>query len=386
MGYKYRSSLDNGNSSAKARIRNENGVEKIHQKSLVKPFLTLPTFSETSLATAVANLYDNMIVHVTSPSVKLNGLYAVGEKARKLGKARNMNIHIGKKHTDDIPVIMGLSIIACKAVRDDFKEKEELSKEIDVEVEYSSALPATEFTPENAKFFEKRLLNGPHIVDVYATSHPVTVRITFKEVKVTQEGNPAVFAIVSGEESLLDDYNNIYSPAVNSDFQFEKILSIDIGDGTTELVYTVNGKPITEWCKGVRNGVGHAADEANKLLEENLSLELRMNRQEFMDAVLDESNKIHSDAQYAMSQATAIKSQELLDEIQDMYQDVLKGDVGVFAVFGGGAATFRSALYEDLLEYANANDVKLLWIPDKYAAFINVLGLDFLNEQLFFKK
>lgn len=385
MVYTYKAAFDNGNSSVKGIIRNKETKSTEVQPSLVKPILTLPAFTETSVDNAVANLFDNLIVNITSNALKIGGLYAVGTKAQKLGSARNMNIHVGKKHKDDIPVIASLSMIAAKAVQDDFKEKGSLSSEIEAEVCYSSALPAIEFTPETAKFLEERFTENSHVVQVYAMKKPVTVRLTFKKVKITQEGNPAVFAIISGDEELLADYNKNYESKINRDFQKEKILTIDIGDGTTELIYTVNGKPITEYCKGLQNGVGHAADEANKLLEKTLDLEMHMKRQDFMNAVLDTDNHFNADAQLSMTRATQIKAMDLLVDIQETFQNTLKGDATIFLVIGGGAATFRSALYDDLLEYGKDNDVKLLWVPDKYAALINVLGLDFLNQKLFFK-
>lgn len=385
MVYKIKTASDNGNSTIKETIRSEESKVTVIQPSLIKPLLTAPAFPETNEETAVANLHDNLIVNITSNALRIGGLYAVGKKAQKLGGARNMNIHVGKKHKDDLPVVASLAMIAARAVQIDYKAKGSLSNEIEVEVEYSSALPAIEYSVEAAKHLEERFKDGTHIVQVYAVKQPVTVRLTFSGCKVTQEGNPAVFAIVSGDEDLLIDYNKHYTKRSNVDFQHEKILTIDIGDGTTELIYTVNGKPVVEYCRGLKNGVGHAADEANKLLEQTLDLELHMNRQDFMQAVLDNDNHFHADAQLSMTRATEIKSMDLLTEIQDVFQTVVKGDVTIFMVIGGGSATFRSALYDDLLEYANDNDVKMLWIPEKYAALINMLGLDFLNQKLFFK-
>lgn len=385
MTYELKVASDNGNSTIKETIRSEETKVTVIQPSLIKPILTLPNFAETAEENAVNNLYDNLIVNITSSALKIGGLYAVGKKAQKLGGARNMNIHIGKKHKDDLPVVASLAMIAARAVQLDYKSKENLSNEIEVEVEYSSALPAIEYSTEAAKHLEDRFKDGVHIVQVYAVKKPVTVRITFSKCKVTQEGNPAVFALISGDEDLLSDYNKQYTKRTNLEFQHEKILTIDIGDGTTELIYTVNGKPVVEYCRGLKNGVGHAADEANKLLEQTLDLELHMNRQDFMQAVLDNDNHFHADAQLSMTRATEIKAMDLLTEVQDVFQNVIKGDATIFMVIGGGSATFRSALYDDLLEYANDNDVKLLWIPEKHAALINMIGLDFLNQKLFFK-
>lgn len=386
MKLKYVVASDNGNSTIKEIINGEFNTYKEIQPSLIRPILTLPTFAETDENKSVADLFDNLIVNVTSPSIKLNGLYAVGKKAQKMGGARNMNIFVGKKHKDDIPLIASFAMIAAKGVQEYYQQKNELPDVLDVEIEYSSALPALEFTPETARFLQNRFLKEQHIVQIYATKDPVLVNLKFIAAKVTQEGNPAVFAVVSGDEELLVDYNKLYEPKSNEEFAHEKIITIDIGDGTTELIYTINGKPIVEYCRGLKNGVGHAAEEASLHMQQTLNLQLDLTRQDFMKAVLDKNNHLHSEAKMSMIHATQVKAFDLLTEVQNMYQNIVKGDATLFLVIGGGSSTFHDALHDELKEYADDNDVKMLWIPAPRAATINVEGLDFLNKKIFFPK
>ncbi|OMC81866.1 hypothetical protein BK128_21420 [Viridibacillus sp. FSL H7-0596] len=384
----YQAAFDNGNSCVKGILNAEDGtVTKVKQKTIVSSILTTPTFAETSIENAVANLMDNMIVYINSKAIKKIGLFAVGEKANTVGDPRNMNIRIGKKHKDDIPVVMSLSIIAATAVQEAYRTSKELPREIEVSVDYSSALPATEFSPETAKDFEKRFLNDVHMVSIYVTSTPINVNIKFNRVKITQEGNPAVFAIVAGDSSILNEFNSRYDGEfVNSDFQYKKMLNVDIGDGTTEFIYTVNGKPQTDLCVGERMGVGHAADNALKLFKQTINADITMNRQQFMNAVLDESHNFHVEALYSMKQANIAQSQAILEKVEEMYLNKLQGDVNVITVFGGGAAAFKDSLQEELVEFANSMNCQVLWIPNKKAPYINVTGLDFLNKKLFFKQ
>lgn len=45
---------------------------------------------------------------------------------------------------------------------------------------------------------------------------------------------------------------------------------MDIGDGTTEYIYTINQKPVLGNCTGERQGIGHALEKACKLLNKNV--------------------------------------------------------------------------------------------------------------------
>lgn len=387
MTFQYIVASDNGNSTIKQVINGEYNTYKEIQPALIKPMLTLPTFPETDEEKSVANLFDNLIVNITSPAVKLGGFYAVGKKAQKIGGARNMNIFVGKKHKDDIPLIASFAMIAGKGVQEYYEKNAEFPDSLDIEIAYSSALPALEFTPETAKYLENRFAKEKHIVQVYVTKKPTLVNLKFTDVKVTQEGNPAVFAIINGDKVLLKDYIELYKNEQNiknENFANKKIITIDIGDGTTELIYTINGKPIVEYCRGLKNGVGHATQEASLHMQQTVNLQLDLTRQDFMKAVLDNRNHLHSEAKFSMTQATQVKAFDLLTEIQNMYQNIVKGDATIFLVIGGGSSTFKDALYDDLKQYAEDNNVKLLWIPTKYAATINVEGLDFLNKKIFF--
>lgn len=387
----YKLAADVGNSSTKAIIRLQSEGAKyktLKQKTLISPNATIPTHTEEDLEVAVNDLTNNMIVHINSPALKRTGTFAVGEKATAVGRVkRNMNISIGEKHTNDIPVIMTLSMIACAAVQDHYKVNNELAKDIDVLVKYSTAIPAREYTPVVAREFEERIASGLHLVDIYVNGTPVTARITFEKVKVVQEGVPAVFAIIEGPENLLSRYHKKYGKEItNQHFKNRKLLLVDIGDGTTEFIYIVNGKPVNDLCDGMRFGVGHAADIAKKLFDEKVKVNISMNRQQFMQVVLDKEHHFHADAMETMQLANVEQAELILEQIQEMVLNTLSGDVDDIVVFGGGSATFKGDLYDELLEFTDSVGSRTLWIPENMAASLNAVGLDILNEKLFFKE
>ncbi|MFY0521145.1 hypothetical protein ACOMCU_25455 [Lysinibacillus sp. UGB7] len=390
MILKYRVGNDVGNSSTKPIIRlmDENAQPKaMKQKTLISPNVTIPSVTEDNLETSINNLPNNIIAHINSKAIKRPGTFAIGEKATSVGRVkRNMNITVGDKHKNDIPIVMALGIIATKAVQDYYKLKNELPTDLNVSVEYSTALPAREYDPAVAQIFEKRFLEETHIVDIYVNAKPVTVRITFGKVKVTQEGVPAVYALIEGGHKLLTEYHSEYGKDIsNKDFKNRKLLLVDIGDGTTEFIYVVNGKPVNDLCDGKRFGVGHAADVAKKLFDEEVQVDISMTRQQFMQVVFDEEHHFHDKANSVMDDAKIEQGEMILEQVTDMFLNTLAGNVDDIVVFGGGSAAFRESMYQELKDFTDSVNARTLWVPKEMAPSLNAIGLDILNEKVFFK-
>lgn len=390
MILKYRVGNDVGNSSTKPIIRlmDENAKPKaMKQKTLISPNVTIPSVTEDDLETSINNLPNNIIAHINSKALKRPGTFAIGEKATSVGRVkRNMNIAVGDKHKNDIPIVMALGVIATKAVQDYYKLKTELPKDLNVSVEYSTALPAREYDPSVAQLFEKRFLEETHIVDIYVNAKPVTVRVTFDKVKVTQEGVPAVYALIEGGDKLLTEYHNEYGKDIsNKNFKNRKLLLVDIGDGTTEFIYVVNGKPVNDLCDGKRYGVGHAADVAKKLFDEEVQVDISMTRQQFMQVVFDKEHHFHDKANSVMDDAKIEQVEMILEQITDMFLNTLSGNVDDIVVFGGGSAAFRESMYDDLKDFTDSVNSRTLWVPKEMAPSLNAIGLDILNEKVFFK-
>ena len=204
--------------------------------------------------------------------------------------------------------------------------------------------------------------------------------------KVTQEGIPALYALLESENEILKNYNEHYKKqAVPKDFANKRILHVDIGDGTTEYIYTVGMNPVTDVCSGEKRGVGHATEEATQLLKEEVGGFLNLNRQQFMDIFRDPSHHLHDLAVRFMQEARYSQAQRILEDIQEKYSDIA-GNVDVIAVYGGGSIQFKEELYEELLDFANTVHCEVLWIPEKYAVDMNVNGLHVINEKILFKQ
>jgi plasmid segregation protein ParM len=374
---------DIGNSETKMIVNDT----LIKQPSVVKRLLSKPNVMETNVEKNIVNLLDELIVHVTSNAIKRSGLYFIGKRANMTAdKVENMNIKLGNKSKHDIPVLMTLSMLAARSVQLAYQENQELPPSISVDVSMTTAIPASEYSADQARYLEGRFTNNDHVVIVYVGETPVTVTLHFQIVKVTQEGVPALYALLESKNEILKNYNEYYQKqAVPKDFANKRILHVDIGDGTTEYIYTVGMNPVTDVCSGEKRGVGHATEEATQLLKEEVGGFLNLNRQQFMDIFRDPSHNLHDLAVRFMQEARYSQAQRILEDIQEKYSDIA-GNVDVIAVYGGGSIQFKEELYEELLDFANTVHCEVLWIPEKYAVDMNVNGLHVINEKILFKQ
>ena len=360
----------------------------IKQPSVVKRLLQKPNVHETNVDKNVANLLDELVVNVTSKGIKRNGLYLIGKRANiTADQVENMNIKLGNKHKHDIPVLLTLSMIAAHSIQLAYNESKSLPSSLSVNLFMTSAIPASEYAPDKAKHLENRFLNGEHIVIVHVGEELVTVTLKFEKVKVTQEGVPALYALLESDSDILDNYNKQYKKDLTpKDFRNKKALHADIGDGTTEYIYTNGLNPVNDACTGEKRGVGHATQEAIHLLKEEVGGHLDINRQQFMAILRDSSHNLNEYAVRFMGEARYSQAQRILEDIQEKYQSKTAGNVDIIVVYGGGSIQFKDDLYEELVDFADEIHCEVLWIPEAYAVDMNVNGMNVLNTRVLFKK
>lgn len=388
---KFRVVSDFGNSNTKMRI---NG-ERIEQPSVIKRLHSPEPVPETDIEKNIANLFEELTVNISSPSIRRPGFFAVGLRANLDAlKSENMNIKLGKKAKHDIPLVMNLSLTAAQAVKQYYKKNKKLPEKIEVQGNLTGAIPASEYTSEIAKEFEDRFTGKAgspvvHVVIVYVGSHTVTVTIKYENAKITQEGIPALYALIEAPETILDKFRELYkddpkrSSMTQRDFLTLKGLGIDIGNGTTEYIHSRGVNPVLQNCHGEKRGVGHAAEEAAKLLENELNGHLKINRQRFDEIMQDPQNNYHELAKKFMSDAQFGEANKILEDVQERY-GVIGGDIDFMMVFGGGSITFEEDLYPGLIDFANDTKIMILWIPEEFAIDMNLDGLEILHTKVFF--
>ncbi|MEB6550203.1 ParM/StbA family protein [Heyndrickxia sporothermodurans] len=374
---------DIGNSQTKQII---NGT-LLKQPSVVKKIMVTPNVSETTLKQSIENLFDELLVNITSGAIKRNGMYMIGKRANITSdQVANMNIKLGEKYKHDIPILMTLSMNAAYIIQKVFEETNEVPKHLYGQVTMTTAIPASEYTPEKAKELEDRFSDNKHVVIVYIGNTTCTVELAYTNVKVVQEGVPALFAILESDSDILEKYNKEYDKELKpKDFKNKKILHVDIGDGTTEYIYTVGLNPVNDACSGERRGVGHATEEARRMLKSELNGRVNLNRQQFIEAMRDPSHNLHDDTNRLMQEAKYSQSQMILEDIQEKFMTNTSNAAQVIAVYGGGSIQFEDELYQELIEFAEEVKIEILWIPEEYAVDLNVRGMDVLNTKILFK-
>jgi len=387
-------SSDSGNFKLKVVL---DKTTQVTLPSVIKQEFKKPIVDEGSIATKVEQLYKNLTVNITSPGIKRDGMYSIGERANHdATKAKNMDITLGNKHLHDIPVIANLAIIAVHAVQKEFKNKNQLPATIAVESSIAASIPASEWTKENAAHLEQRFTGKPespstHVVIVYVGDQQVTVTIKITKAKVTQEGVPALYALVSAPDDILRDFLKLYNdnPTISKmkpkDFATKKGILVDIGSGTVEFIHTRGMNPVTANCRGAKHGVGHAAEQAATMLKEELNGKLDINRQRFDEIYQDKNNNYYDLATQFMAEAQYNEAESILTETQKMYSNI-GGDADFIMVFGGGSITFKPDMYNEILEFTKQTRLMLLWIPEDYAIDLNRHGLDILHQKVFFKE
>lgn len=379
-----RTVADIGNSELKMMI---NG-ELIKQQNVNKRIFGRVKSKEGSLQHSVTNLMNDIHVHVTSNAIERDGKFYVGYRAaHSNGKPDALDIELGDKHKRDLPVVNVLSVMASKAVQTVYNEGEELPKNIEIPASLILAIPASEYEPSKARFLESRFKDNEHVVIVYVGEEKVTVQITFEVVKVTREGVPALYAIFEGESDMFTDFCELYE-LKNIDGQYfkdKKVLHADIGDGTTEYIYSNGLNPVPDACWGEKRGIGHAIEGAIKLLQEEYEGGVDINRQQFSELVTDSDDKKHGKAVEFLEETRYMQAQDIYNDIEKSYIYKTASKAEVLAVYGGGSIALKDDLYKKLLEFSSVNDIQLLWIPKKYATEMNVKGMEILSEKLLSK-
>ncbi|TKI81645.1 hypothetical protein FC699_33710, partial [Bacillus wiedmannii] len=167
-------------------------------------------------------------------------------------------------------------------------------------------------------------------------------------------------------------------------FKNKKILHSDIGDGTTEYIYTVGVNPVIDACSGERRGVGHATEEAVKLLNQERGTNIK--RQQFSQILQDPDHKYYEEATGYFNITKVEQAELILEDTSEKYVSNTASEAEILCVYGGGSVTFKDELYNQLLEYCEQVGMYLLWIPEKYAVDMNARGMQVIKNILTRKK
>ncbi len=385
--YQFKLANDNGNSEHKIMID-----EKMYRYPNVYSIIySVPGQTDESLATIVENLHKNMDVRIESKAISgISNRYLVGEaslSSQQTSDIYNMDIQNVKKHEENLPIINTLAIVATEAVKKHFAKNGTLEngETIRVQANMSTALPASIHDAKSEKEFRDRFTENLHEVKVYVKDLTINVQIHFQFVKVLKEGIPALFNIIEdGQENYRDDkiftkfMREYKHEGIDGTYFLEKrLLHVDIGDGSTELVYTTGYAADPMKSSGEKFGLGQAIEKAGKGLSEFLSTDV--SRQQIAQYLKDKKHKFHGKA---MDQLFLPK-QEVAEKVFNSIVrrlTTLTYEVDVIAVYGGASILLEDVLYKRLVKYCKAYGIEVLWIPEEFAVEMNMRGMKIFND------
>lgn len=361
---------DNGNSEHDIII---NG-EQICQPNVCSKVRKLPLLDEVKPEYVANNIEDNLIVTIDSPECE-PGIYFAGNYALKSGE-RIRNIEVGadnSKYTSDVVIVNTLAQIAGYGVREAFKADQELKSDIKIKVDMTTALPISQYKKSTAELFSKRF-EGKHKVTVHVGTIRANVEIEFEFVKVLPEGVTAVHALQNISGEIFEEFNKKYQMNIDGEYlKGKKILHIAIGEGTTEYPVTNGIEFSPNFIKGSNNGIGHAIDKSLDEFKDEIGI-LSYSRQKYSEVLRDKNHKYYSIAADIIDQCIDEQAEEILHYAKNEIQRA-NNEVDIICVYGGGSIPMREQLEKKLDSICEKADIKLLYIPEKYAVTLESKGM-----------
>ena len=347
-------------------------------------------------ASYMKNFLNEMDVSVSSSAVTSQGRYLVGQAAVLSNlpiKAFDVNDFAGKSD-DDLAMVLTLSMIAGKRVKDGFFNGEDLSETLKVTVNMATALPVAEgkntgvIVRYKAKFMDKT-----HTVTFHNFKDPITVAIKFRAVYVALEGETAQLFIKNADDKfkatmvadLKANYPELSEITADDIVQTQNVLGIDIGEGTTDLVMIVNGMVNSKASTSLAKGYGNVLQLANDVLQEQqMGFDNRAQLQSYL------AQKVSPFAQKHQKRVQRVVYDQLepfADEIVTAVSKTMRAAnarAELIFVYGGGSipmasqSSLRTKLAEKIRRFTGGDEVPVIWITPEYAQVLNEKGLELI--------
>lgn len=405
---------DLGYGSVKARINNHSyivpsTIAKLRQQDVYQP----TTFKNPAqMQNYMDDFMDHLDVSVQSAQVQETSRVFVGKNAvrSRLSKENfNVNNYQGKAE-NDLSLILTLSIIAGEAVKDSYQdlsndEKNTLTKypykDVYTTVDMSTALPVTEGKVPNkieqyaAKFYNN---GNEHLVILHNFEQLITVHITFNQPIVALEGETALYKIRHANSSLAqlikDDFDKAY-PEYKDKVTPGKLinrpqsLTIDIGEGTVDIVAFTNGKINEHASISLKQGYGNALESAIlELQQKGINV---TNRTDLQQQLNEPEDIFNARLLNIKRQAVHNQLEPFEKEIAHSFSEALRmagSNTEIVYVLGGGAEPMKkySSLRQSLINEAKAQTgnigVFVIFIDPRYAQLLNESGLQLILDRV----
>lgn len=394
---------DLGYGSVKAKVNDT----KIHfpsvlalqrEQDIAKP---VEFDSEKEKLGYLSDMINHMDVTVSSSAVKTQGRFLLGNAAVKSSlpmRAFDVNDFTGKSD-NDLSIILTLGMIAAQRVALAVENDEDLSEQLNAEVNMTTALPVSEGKKNGiVDSYINKYVNSKHTVVFHNLKDPITVSLTFNKVYVALEGEVAQLYIQNSDIKLKGlikkDFAKNY-PELSTEIEvtdlvkIKNLLGIDIGEGTTDLVVIKDGKANAVSSTSLPNGYGNALQDAIDVLQtQNMNFEARSQLQDYLS---QDVSPLSKRMQNKVRQTVFEQLAPFADKIVEAASKTMRkagANVEVLYVYGGGSipmleqTELRQKLAQKMKDFSGGIDVPVIWIDKSYAQILNEKGLELVLNVL----
>lgn len=394
---------DLGYGSVKAKVNDT----KIHfpsvlalqrEQDIAKP---VEFDSEKEKLSYLSDMINHMDITVSSSAVKTQGRFLLGTAAVKSSlpmRAFDVNDFTGKSD-NDLSIILTLGMIAAQRVALAVENGEDLSEQLNAEVNMTTALPVSEGKKNGiVDSYINKYVNSKHTVVFHNLKDPITVSLTFNKVYVALEGEVAQLYIQNSDIKLkglikkdfAKNYPELATEIEVTDLvKIKNLLGIDIGEGTTDLVVIKDGKANAVSSTSLPTGYGNALQDAIDVLQtQNMNFEARSQLQDYLS---QDVSPLAKRMQNKVRQTVFEQLAPFADKIVEAASKTMRkagANVEVLYVYGGGSipmleqTELRQKLAQKLKDFSGGIDVPVIWIDKSYAQILNEKGLELVLNVL----
>lgn len=394
---------DLGYGSVKAKVNDT----KIHfpsvlalqrEQDIAKP---VEFDSEKEKLSYLSDMINHMDVTVSSSAVKTQGRFLLGTAAVKSSlpmRAFDVNDFTGKSD-NDLSIILTLGMIASQRVASAVENGEDLSEQLNAEVNMTTALPVSEGKKNGiVDSYINKYVNSKHTVVFHNLKDPITVSLTFNKVYVALEGEVAQLYIQNSDIKLkglikkdfAKNYPELATEIEVTDLvKIKNLLGIDIGEGTTDLVVIKDGKANAVSSTSLPTGYGNTLQDAVDVLQtQNMNFEARSQLQDYLS---QDVSPLAKRMQNKVRQTVFEQLAPFADKIVEAASKTMRkagANVEVLYVYGGGSipmleqTELRQKLAQKMKDFSGGIDVPVIWIDKSYAQILNEKGLELVLNVL----
>lgn len=394
---------DLGYGSVKAKVNDT----KIHfpsvlalqrEQDIAKP---VEFDSEKEKLSYLSDMINHMDITVSSSAVKTQGRFLLGTAAVKSSlpmRAFDVNDFTGKSD-NDLSIILTLGMIAAQRVALAVENGEDLSEQLNAEVNMTTALPVSEGKKNGiVDSYINKYVNSKHTVVFHNLKDPITVSLTFNKVYVALEGEVAQLYIQNSDIKLkglikkdfAKNYPELATEIEVTDLvKIKNLLGIDIGEGTTDLVVIKDGKANAVSSTSLPAGYGNALQDAIDVLQtQNMNFEARSQLQDYLS---QDVSPLAKRMQNKVRQTVFEQLAPFADKIVEAASKTMRkvgANVEVLYVYGGGSipmleqTKLRQKLAQKMKDFSGGIDVPVIWIDKSYAQILNEKGLELVLNVL----